>query len=185
MVAIGHKFVLQAAGYAKERPVSALHLHSESRSDLQLPSGMAYMAYRSHCLDLGFPLCPPSFQSFSMKRKQCDDSQLQALRLKASEIIASAHESNGEGKAKYKKAGHAPNCTSPVIGWSSSASHVRKAYSPAQTLRRLQAPQVVKDFIDAGGATDDLIVRIGTHFFGCPVGKSSQGPLEDFRPRSE
>ena len=69
--------------------------------------------YRSHYLDrLGFPLCPPFFQS-SMKRKQCDDSQLQALRLKASEIIASAHESNGEGKAKYKKARHASPALCP------------------------------------------------------------------------
>ncbi|CAE7567204.1 mdh [Symbiodinium natans] len=79
-----------------------------------------------------------------MKRK-CEDStqhvQLQALRVKAAELIATAGESNGEGKAKYKK--------------------------------------VVKDFIDAGGATDDLIVRIGTQFFGCPAAKTSQGPVED------
>ena len=112
-----------------------------------------------------------------MKRK-CEDStqhvQLQALRVKAAELIATAGESNGEGKAKYKKA----PC---LLGWKKGPPFCRNLMpQDCKPPSPLQIPKVVKDFIDAGGATDDLIVRIGTQFFGCPAAKTSQGPVEDW-----
>ena len=38
---------------------------------------------------------------------------------------------------------------------------------------------MIHEFLDAGGPPDDLIVKIGCQFFGCPVGKSTQGPLQE------
>ena len=34
--------------------------------------------------------------------------------------------------------------------------------------------QLVQDFVAAGGPSDDLIVKIGGQFFGCPMDKSKQ-----------
>ncbi|CAL1153764.1 unnamed protein product [Cladocopium goreaui] len=39
--------------------------------------------------------------------------------------------------------------------------------------------KLIHEFLDAGGPPDDLIVKIGCQFFGCPVGKSTQGPLQE------
>lgn len=38
---------------------------------------------------------------------------------------------------------------------------------------------MVSEFLSAGGPVDDLIVKIGCQFFGCPVNKTKQGPLQD------
>ena len=41
--------------------------------------------------------------------------------------------------------------------------------------------KLVADFLAAGGPPDDVIVKIGQQFFGCPVAKANQGPIQDMR----
>ena len=43
---------------------------------------------------------------------------------------------------------------------------------------KLAYKKLVAEFLHAGGPADDLIVKIGAQFFGCPLGKS-RGPVGD------
>jgi len=58
----------------------------------------------------------------------------------------------------------------------SKKNHTSRVGAPLEELYR----KLVSEFLEAGGPADDLIVKIGCQFFGCPVGsKASQGPISE------